>query len=248
MLSLDNPLNPEFLSTSSRRLLPLTRAIAILTLFATVIIFSHRLRRAEHATPYPMDTITDLQSDLTSLGGAQLSGHVQCLDMTMGGCINVLYRMRLVQSTGFLYDFYLFPEHPTAVTDALQTKFLTQITSAPPKVIILSAHTWPSTAIHDESGNTYSYDQLARWPAFEQLLATRYTLSREVPNPPESAGYRIYRLKDSSPQAPAHPAATLDRSPQVTALAPLENKASAPRPAHTAPTTSPAPTASRPSA
>jgi len=252
MLELDHALNPTLWSEPSQpqpRVRTLaTRTIAILTLLATVLVFSHRLRRAEHAAPYPMDTITDLESDLTSLGSQQLSGHVQCLDMTMGGCINTLYRMQLVQSTGFLYDFYLFPERPNPVTTALQSRFLFQVTAEPPKVFILSSHAWPATETQDESDNTYSYDQLSRWPAFEQFLTTRYTLTREIPKPPDSAGYRIYLLKESSPQPPAHPAATLDHSPQLTSLAPAGTKASAPLPAHTVPTAAPAPTASHPSA
>jgi hypothetical protein len=250
MLEIDSALHFELPSqpASKRSFRPLaTRTIAVLTLLTTVLVFSHRLRSTEHAAPYPMDTITDLESDLTSLGGQQLSNNIQCLDMTMGGCINTLYRLRLVQSTGFLQDFYLFPEHPNAVTDALQTKFLNQINFAPPKVIVLSAHTWPSTTLHDNSGDTYSYDQLTRWPAFDQLLAQRYTLAREIPNPPYSAGYRIYTLNSASPPPPAHPAATLDHSPQVTALELPGSKASAPPPMHTAPTASPVPTASRPS-
>lgn len=45
----------------------------------------------------------NLQHDLTALSGASLNKNVQCLDMA-GGCTAVLYRMRLVERSGFLYD------------------------------------------------------------------------------------------------------------------------------------------------
>jgi hypothetical protein len=112
--------------------------------------------------------------------------------MTMGGCINVLYRMKLMQSTGFIYDYYLFPKQTNAVTAALQARFLQEITSKPPEVIVFSSHTWP--------GDTYSYQQIERWPAFRDLLQRRYRVVRELPQQRGSAGYRIYRLDRQNAQ------------------------------------------------
>ena len=70
-------------------------------LFATLVL-APRMLWAEHRNTYPMETLTNLQHDLTALGGSRLSGKVQCLDMTLGGCINVLYGMHLLQATGYL--------------------------------------------------------------------------------------------------------------------------------------------------
>ena len=74
----------------------------------------------EESAIYPMGTLDSLQQDLTALNVPDLSGHIQCLDMTLGSCLNVLYRMKLVQSTGYLSDFYLFPSRPTSLTDRYQ--------------------------------------------------------------------------------------------------------------------------------
>jgi hypothetical protein len=134
-----------------------------------------------------MTTISHLQQDLNSFGGSQLSGNVQCLDMTMAGCINVLYRMQLVQSTGFIYDFYLFPKATNKVTQPLQARFLREMAARPPKIIVLSSHIWP--------GDVYGYDELANWPAFSEWLDQRYEIAKEEPKN-SMAGYRIYLLKE----------------------------------------------------
>lgn len=47
-----------------------------------------------------------LGKELRFLGNKVPAG-VQCLD-TIGGCINILYNLQIVQSTGYLYDCYLF--------------------------------------------------------------------------------------------------------------------------------------------
>jgi hypothetical protein len=135
-----------------------------------------------------MDTLVHLQSDLTRLGGPQLSGRVQCLDMTHGECINALYRLQLVQSTGFIYDFVLFPERPTAVTDALQSRFMRLISARPPRVFVLSEQDWP--------GGGRGYTQLPRWPAFAQFLQQNYLLeTQHDESSTDKSGYRIYVLK-----------------------------------------------------
>jgi hypothetical protein len=125
-----------------------------------------------------------LTADVVALGGPALSGHLQCLDWNEG-CIEVLYRQRIVQSTGFIYDFYLFPSHPAPVTVALQQRFLTTVESTPPKYIILTSSDWP-----DEQG----FAKLDRWPAFKQWLDAHYVL--QIAKHPEGrTAYRIYALR-----------------------------------------------------
>lgn len=139
------------------------------------------------AARYPMDTVVNLQRDITNMGAG--SGNVQCLDMTAAGCVNVLYRLRLKQETGFIYDFYLFPEHDTPLTTRLQSRFLADVTLHPPELIVLSSHIWP--------GDRFGYDEISNWPAFESYLATHYKLVRQYEPPATDryiAGYRIYRL------------------------------------------------------
>ena len=142
----------------------------------------------QRRTFYDMATIDHLQQDLTRLGGAQLSGSVQCLDMARAGCINVLYRMRLMQATGFIYDFYLFPERDTPVTGQLQASFLAATTARPPRVLILSSQIWP--------GDRFGYDELDRWPAFRDFLEANYTLASSYQQSPgPSPGYQLYLLR-----------------------------------------------------
>jgi hypothetical protein len=161
--------------------------------FTTLVVVTALLPRelaTERSVHYPMTAINDLQRDLKRLGGSSLSGNVQCLDMTLGSCINALYRLQLVQSTGFIYDYYLFPQHPNAVTDSLQRRFLDEVAAHPPKVIVLSSHIWPE--------DRYGYDELANWPEFDRWFEARYRLGKEEIQTSRAAGYRIYLFKGSA--------------------------------------------------
>jgi hypothetical protein len=138
---------------------------------------------------YPTGSLEMLERDLSRMGGAALNGSVQCLDMADGGCINALYRSGIVQSTGFIYDYYLFPETPATATERLQPEFLTAMQQRRPRIIIQSADIFP--------GSTIGYGQVARWPAFAEWLASHYNLAKEQPTSGKDVGYRIYELKGS---------------------------------------------------
>ncbi|HEY6445948.1 MAG TPA: hypothetical protein VIY53_05765 [Acidobacteriaceae bacterium] len=144
-----------------------------------------------------------LHSDLDALGGASLSGHVQCLD-TFSGCINALYRLHLAESTGFLVDFYFWAPQQTSVTDEMRQRFRAAIQANPPKLFIVMQQDFPS-----ESGG---YAKVDRWPQFAAYLRDHYTLSAErMPQhrvkresrayPP--TGYRIYVRKTEPSPNPA---------------------------------------------
>lgn len=163
-----------------------TQFVAIATLAVTFTMLGSKLKGLK-GSDYPLATIEHLQQDLNDLGGAKLSGRVQCLDVTMGGCINVLYRMRLVQSTGFIYDTYLFPERDTDFTQRTQARFLREITANPPEVIVLTSHSWPRPK------DTFAI--LDRFPALQQVLAEHYRLTNGFPIQASSSGYRIFVLK-----------------------------------------------------
>jgi hypothetical protein len=162
-----------------RRCASVALTVSLLLLVPLLVLKTHRAN-------YPVAPLEHLEADLSSLGGARLSGQVQCLDMTMGGCINALYRLNIVQTTGFIYDFYLFPAEPTAVTASLQQRFLAEIRSAPPRLIVISTQTWPE--------ETYSYKKIDRWPDFKNFLRENYDVEREF-SALNLAGYRIYAQK-----------------------------------------------------
>jgi hypothetical protein len=119
-------------------------------------------------------SLVQLQADLEQLDAGEAHGsldrQVQCLD-TMAGCITVLDRMRLVQSTGFLYDCYFFAPGASPVKAAMQQQFLEQIRRAPPRVFVVTDQ-W---CLNLPSG----YAKLAEWPAFAAYLTANYTLTEE---------------------------------------------------------------------
>ncbi len=169
-----------------------TRWIASAALVVVVALPPAAVLR-ERLKPYSTDKMLHLEADLQTLGGERLSHTVQCLDMTHGECINVLYRLNLVQSTGFIYDFYLFPEKSTPLTTQLQNRFFSIIAANPPSAFIVSEQAWPASSA--------GYRKLTRWAAFNSYLSQHYRLATEyVPPSPDTEGYRIY-LRQADRQA-----------------------------------------------
>ncbi|MGC2618774.1 MAG: hypothetical protein WA414_07000 [Acidobacteriaceae bacterium] len=135
-----------------------------------------------------------MQGDLTRLGGAALSGKVQCLD-TISGCTGTLYRMRLEPATGLLSDFLVFgPEQDVAVREA-RLHFMAAVEARPPAVIVVTSHLFPS--------GPGDFQKLAMWPELESWMDARYQLCVEwTPRDPVRwwsrvempSGYRIYVL------------------------------------------------------
>lgn len=131
-----------------------------------------------------------LQHDLEKLGGAALNGRVQCLEMGLG-CITDLYRMRLLQPTGFISDFFVFSPHRIPALESLKERFLAEVGARPPKVMILVASDWATP-------NHVSYGQLENWPALRTFLARNYTLYKDQRAPDGSLdrhSYQIYLKK-----------------------------------------------------
>jgi hypothetical protein len=129
-----------------------------------MFFFVHRTATYSHTNPY-----TPLSTDLESLGGASLSGSVQCMD-TAGGCIASLYDEKLLQSTGFLYDCYLQEEH-SAVALALRLRFEAAMTRNPPRLLIVT----DSVCFAGKR----SFDKFGAWPWFNAQLAEQYHLVRD---------------------------------------------------------------------
>ena len=145
------------------------------------------------------DYYTQLSADLDRLGGHALSGHVQCMD-AFSGCISTLYRMDLVQSTGFLVDFYFFAPQPNAVVDDMRQHFWQDLQQNPPRVFVVSKQVFP--VIFSKDGEPFdTYGKLQRWPAFNDYLNKHYALVEEhewsrpvlwASHADHPAGYRIY--------------------------------------------------------
>jgi hypothetical protein len=139
-----------------------------------------------------------LQADLTALAptlpAGGLNKTVQCLD-TMAGCITVLNRMHLLQSTGFIYDCYLFAPGANPVEQDQRRHFIAQLDAKPPRVFIVT-NQW---CLNLPNG----YKKLDQWPQFSAYLHNYYTLVLErswrVTSKKRLAtwpfGYRLYVLK-----------------------------------------------------
>ena len=132
-----------------------------------------------------------LRQDLISLGGSNLSGSVQCIT-AIPECATTLHHLHLLQSTGLVYDYYIFgPGNNPAVAFARQ-RFWGEFTGNRPRVLIVGR--WSFMERADD------YSKLNRWPAFSDDLSQHYTLYAERSfTPPKRGllgyGYRIYVLR-----------------------------------------------------
>ena len=108
-----------------------------------------------------------LEQDLIRLGGERLQGKVQCLDL-VGGCLSALYRLGLMQSTGFTGDLQFFGPDDGDVVPYYRGIFWNDLRRNPPEVIILS-NEW-----YQES--RYSFDKLNSWPEFRDYLNSDYRI------------------------------------------------------------------------
>lgn len=163
------------------------RLVAVALLLIGGVRVPSKLWRDHAKSVYPVATQNALIGDLQRLGGASLNGRVQCLDMTLGGCMGALYTLRLEQPTGFVNDNMLFPMRTQPFLVALQQRFLAEMDAKPPQVIVLSAHNWPDQ-------DDFSFSKLRRWPAFAAWLQGRYRLesTHVATTVPHTADYRIY--------------------------------------------------------
>jgi hypothetical protein len=132
-----------------------------------------------------------LQRDLISLGGLNLSGSVQCITMSPE-CATTLYHLHLLQSTGLVYDYYIFGSSKNRAIAYVQRRFWSQFIDNRPRVIILGRWLYPERADN--------YSKLNRWPAFRDYLNQHYTLYAERSFPPPKPGlfgygYRIYVVR-----------------------------------------------------
>lgn len=148
---------------------------------------AYKIRHREYTNSFA-DTLTQ---DLTRLGGAQLQNKVQCLDV-VSGCLTALYRLDLVQSTGFTGDLQFFAPDDGKVVPEYRNIFLNDIRTNPPTVIVLSDQ-WFTT-------DKYTFDKLNVWPQLRDYLGSAYTLAATRDfglSDGNDIAYRIYVLKGS---------------------------------------------------
>ncbi len=135
-----------------------------------------------------------LAGDLAKLGGRSLDGKVQCLD-TFGGCINTLYDMRIVQSTGFLYDCYLFLPGSSPVVDVYRSRFWAAYEESRPRILVMT---------NQYCFGANSFDKLNEWPLLRNEISRSYIqainwrstrLQRWWSRAEEPPEYRVYIRK-----------------------------------------------------
>jgi hypothetical protein len=144
-----------------------------------------RLAKAALQEGYSQDLLIALQADLTNVAAGNESGDVQCMEMT-SGCINTLYRMKLVQTTGFIGDYYFFLPDTYPIVPELRSRFLDAVDKKRTRIIVFTDEQWPST----ERG----YMQIGKWPELAKYLSSNYHIAveRKTFSGLTPAGYRIY--------------------------------------------------------
>jgi hypothetical protein len=172
-------------------------------LFATALAPAYAIRAAHRW--WPMNYIRFLTSDLQQLGGARLSGHVQCMAM-QADCDTTLYEMKLVQATGLSYDYFVFGSSTEPVVVNARMRFWRELQRNPPNVFVVSKGLYPD--------DPYDYRKLHNWPQFQSYLLDNYYLydEREFEGKESGpSGYQIYiRRSYLSAIEPPLPVTSLD--------------------------------------
>lgn len=136
--------------------------------------------------------VSMLSSDLQEASGGDigsLSGHVMCID-SVSGCVETLYKLKLLESSRTMYDEFLFPSASYRAV-ALSRNIFWQDVQTPPRVLILSSDLFPSGPL--------DYGKIGQWPEFQIWLQNFYQLKTErTPGTVHSVGHTFappgYRL------------------------------------------------------
>lgn len=154
-----------------------------------------------------------LERDLEALGPERLQHNIQCLDI-VDGCLNALWHLQIVQSTGATGDLSLFlPQDSPAVASA-RAGFLRTIKERPPEVFVLCNTPFEGPR---------SFHKIDVWPEFAAYLNRNYEMakqrefdyqvesSRPWTEPPYPA-YRIY-IRRGSPLLASLPVLQTESAP-----------------------------------
>jgi hypothetical protein len=135
---------------------------------------------------YSQAVLFHLQNDLERLRVGEGNNTVQCMDTTVG-CLNVLLRMKVTMSTGYVSDYYFFLPSGNTFVNEMRNDFLSQMYAKEPRVLVITNQQWPTR--REDQG----YEQLQTWPELQQLLKQRYRLETQMEADENGgAGYRIY--------------------------------------------------------
>src|SRR5438874_7183577 len=149
-------------TTGARRIVGcVAMAAAVLLILPTNV---NVLRHSRHDSNPLAD---QLQADLVQLGGPALQNRVQCLDLVTG-CYSALYRLGLMQSTGWMGDLQFFGPDDHRAVPYYREVFWNQIHQRPPEVIVLSSEWF--------GAKQYSFEKLNAWPQFRDYLNSAYEL------------------------------------------------------------------------
>ena len=166
--------------------------IALLLLVAAPF-YVHRIYDYPRSIPPPQNLALALERDLNQLGGNTpqntLQNQVQCLDL-VNGCLNALYRLRLVQNTGTTGDLLLFSPHPSLAVTYYRQWFSLRERQHPPDIVVLG-NEWYFLPIG-------SFNKINTWPQYAANLRDNYVpvIQRSF-GPVFPAGYRVYLRKGS---------------------------------------------------
>lgn len=178
---------------------------AAILLWAALILGPSSALKASHYNwrneEFRLTLQADLQRTAHRLNVPSLSGRIQCLD-NIAGCLNTLYDLQLTQSTGFLYDEFLFHPPGSPAIDTTRAAFFKAQQTNPPLVLVITDPLFPSGPNH--------YAKLDQWPEFTLWLNQHYQLDAErhltqpkqwVGQPIIPPGYRLYILRTATPQS-----------------------------------------------
>jgi len=141
------------------------RCFSVVALAAACFFYAPRAAWLVHSFDPAMPFEQNLAHDLRRYGN--LSENVQCLD-TFGGCINTLYNLRAVQSTGFLYDCYLYV--PGEAAEEYRRAFWTAYQKARPEIVVLTSQYCFSRD---------SFQKIDAWPQLRNDLSDSYQVVTE---------------------------------------------------------------------
>ena len=139
-----------------------------------------------------------IESDLTRLGGDKLQSNVQCFDL-VGGCLNALYHLRLVQRTGTTGDMLFFSPVEGPEVKAARKSYWAATRNNPPEVIVLGNEWFQGT--HNSFSKIDTWPELAEYMQVNYKLVATRTFSPKMQEAdakdPVAPAYRIYLLRGS---------------------------------------------------
>lgn len=162
--------------------------VALLLLVAAPF-YVHRIYSYPRTIPPPQNLALGLERDLTQLGGGALDKQVQCLDL-VNGCLNALYRLRLVENTGTTGDLLLFSPRPSPAVTFYRDWFSRQQQLHPADVVVLGNEWYFQPMV--------SFNKVDTWPQFAASLRNGYVpIVQRTFGTMNAPAYRIYLRKGS---------------------------------------------------